>query len=80
MSNTIDNLNIFPNPTNISWKISSQNNISSIVIYDLLGKNVINITPNSKDAFVDATSIKSGIYLAQINTEKGILTKKLIKK
>lgn len=70
----------YPNPTSNSWTISAKNSdISSIAVYDILGKNVLSVKSNSSEVKVDASSLKSGIYFATINTTNGSSTLKLIK-
>jgi hypothetical protein len=71
----------YPNPTTDNWKVSTKNiNISSIQVLDILGKNVMSLNPNSSDVLIDGTSLKAGMYFAQIKTASGIQSLKLIKK
>lgn len=71
----------FPNPTIDSWTIKTQNiRISTIRVFDLLGKNILLLSPNTTEATIDGASFKAGLYFAQIKTETGIITVKLIKK
>jgi hypothetical protein len=74
-------LSVFPNPSNGNWTISSVNNqnLTSVVIYDILGKQVISLKPNNTEAVIDASNLKDGLYLAQISTVNGSQTVKLIK-
>ena len=81
---TTDNLKVsvaaFPNPTKTSWNINSQDaEITSIEVYNVLGKKVfVPITINAQSV-IQATSLSTGVYLAKINTTKGQTTIKLIK-
>ena len=71
----------YPNPTKNSWKISTKNmNMSSIQVVDILGKNVMILNPNANDVVIDATALKAGVYFAQIKTEAGVSSLKLVKK
>ena len=72
---------VFPNPTNNSWNFVSttSRNITSIQIVDMLGKNVMTITPAATSATVDASSITSGLYFAKVTTASGTETVKLMK-
>ncbi|MDO6598722.1 T9SS type A sorting domain-containing protein [Tenacibaculum sp. 1_MG-2023] len=67
---------IYPNPTSNSISISSPNEITSLEVYTLLGKLVL-ISESKKT--IDLSSIKSGIYLLKIKSEKLELVKKIIK-
>jgi hypothetical protein len=72
---------VFPNPAKDSWTVNANNiNISSIKIFDLLGKNVMTLTPNSSTVKIDGTSLKIGLYFAQIKTVSGLTSLKLVKK
>ncbi|NNC49558.1 MAG: T9SS type A sorting domain-containing protein [Flaviramulus sp.] len=72
---------VFPNPSQSSWTIKTQNvNISSIKVLNILGKKVLSLSPNSRETKIDGFSLKSGIYFAQIKTETGIYSVKLVKK
>lgn len=73
-------VSVYPNPTSDVWSISTINeDITSIAVYDILGKNVLTISPNSKEAVVDGTELNSGLYFAQVSTSYGVRTFKLLK-
>ena len=76
----ITDVNVYPNPTKNSWTVSADNeDISSIQVYDILGKNVLSLSPNTGEAIIDATSLNTGLYFAKINTLAGLVTVKLVK-
>jgi hypothetical protein len=71
----------YPNPTSDSWTVKSKDlNITTISVFDVLGKNVLTLSPNSDEVTINASSLKSGLYFAQINTDNGTSSVKLIKK
>ena len=73
-------LNVYPNPTNNNWVLSSKNDeIISVDVFDLLGRNVIALKPNKKEVLIDASKLSTGVYLSKITTEKGTSSRKLIK-
>lgn len=73
--------NVYPNPSQDSWTVRTENvNMSSIKVFDVLGKRVLSLTPNANEAKIDGSSLKSGLYFAQIKTETGINSLKLVKK
>ena len=77
---SIDHLNAFPNPINDVVTISAKNNtIHSITLYDLLGKEIILLQPNSLVATVDVSALTNGIYIAEILTSSGKGSLKLVK-
>ena len=70
----------YPNPTQSSWTIRAGNiKMYSIQVFDVLGKKVLSLLANTIETKVDGSSLKSGLYFAQIKTETGISTVKLIK-
>ena len=71
--------NVFPNPTNNNWNVKSTQNINSIQVYDVLGKQVLTLNPNTQDAIINASTLHSGIYFARINSNAGTKTLKLVK-
>jgi len=70
----------YPNPTQSSWTIKNAKSvIKTINVFDILGKNVLSLAPNASEVNVDGSTLKSGLYFAQIKTEAGINSIKLIK-
>ncbi len=69
----------FPNPTKGNWNISSSTSISKVSVYDILGKQVMTLRPNTNEAVIDASSLKTGVYFAKIQGNNGSKTVKLIK-
>ncbi|GAL89075.1 hypothetical protein JCM19538_2064 [Jejuia pallidilutea] len=70
----------YPNPTQNSWTIKGANaKIESINVFDILGKVVLKLSPNTSEARIDGSTLKAGIYFAQIKTLSGIDSVKLIK-
>lgn len=70
---------VFPNPTANNWNINSNQDINSIQLFDVLGKQVLTLQPNSKDVIINSESLKSGLYFAKINSNRGTKTIKLVK-
>jgi hypothetical protein len=76
----IAGLNIYPNPAQDSWTVKTSNiNMSAIKVFDVLGKNVLSLKPNASEVTINASSLKSGLYFARINTLNGSSSLKLIK-
>jgi len=70
---------VFPNPTNGEWNINSSSEMSKVALFDILGKEVLTITPNALEATIDASSFKTGVYFARIEGVNGTKTVKLIR-
>ncbi len=75
-----ENFNIMPNPSSSKWNISSKNNeITSIQIFDIIGKQVFSKNMNALDYSVDASNLNKGVYVAKISTIEGSGSVKLVK-
>ena len=71
---------VYPNPTSNSWTISTQNNlITSVEVYNLLGKRVILQSNNSSEIAISSLGLTSGVYFGRIRTAQGVKSVKLIK-
>jgi hypothetical protein len=76
----IAGLNVYPNPAQDSWRVKTQNiKISTIQVFDILGKQVLSLAPNAIEAKIDASALKSGLYFAKINTDNGSSSLKLVR-
>jgi hypothetical protein len=70
----------YPNPTRNSWNIVSGNDdITSVQVFDMLGKSVYNKAASSKEVNVNASALSQGVYFARVSTAKGTSTVKLVK-
>jgi len=75
--NTIAGLKVYPNPvTNGKFFISTDANTDkSVVIFDVLGKQVLNTTATES---VNVSNLKSGVYIVKITEEGKTATRKLV--
>lgn len=69
---------LYPNPTTNSFKLSATTglNVENVQIFNITGQLVKTLKPT---ASYDISDLKSGLYLATINTESGSETIKLLK-
>jgi hypothetical protein len=76
----IINVSVYPNPSSSNWNFRTGNTvITSIEVFNLLGKRVVSQNNNSTNITVSTQELTSGIYIANIITEQGIKSVKLIK-
>ena len=72
--------NVFPNPSKDSWTLKTTDiTMSSIQVFDMVGKNVMSLTPNASETVIDGSNLKTGLYFARITTNGNVNTVKLIK-
>ena len=74
-----NSITIYPNPTNSEVNISSENIINSIEIFNSLGQRVYYSVVNSMEKTIDISSFTNGVYILGVNTENGVIRKKIIK-
>jgi hypothetical protein len=74
----IEGLNLYPNPvSNGKVYISTKNDLEKeIIIFDLLGKKVMQTFISSKE--LNISSLNSGVYIIRITEENASATRKLI--
>lgn len=79
--NDENSVKMYPNPTNGVLKIDEKLNekISDILVYNVYGDNVTSNISYNQQSNIDLTKLRNGIYILIINTNDGIVTKKIIK-
>ena len=70
----LQNISLYPNPTQNVLFISAERKIQKATIYNLLGKVVKTILIDNKSKSIDISSLSSGMYLIKytINSKEGI--------
>jgi hypothetical protein len=73
---------IFPNPAKNLLNIESNNNITSIQFFDLMGKEILNKVPEKQTQNLQINLseilIPKGIYFIKVQSLEGFVTQKLI--
>ena len=69
----------YPNPTKSSWNITSNDDITSVQVYNILGKSVYTKYGSLKEVTVNAAELSKGVYFAKVSTVNGTSTVKLVK-
>ncbi|WP_250432514.1 T9SS type A sorting domain-containing protein [Hanstruepera flava] len=76
----LSDFDVYPNPTQDVWNVKTNNQeISSIQVVDIQGRQVLDLKINTTGAIIDASSLPAGLYFARINTAIGTKSVKLIK-
>lgn len=65
-------VSIYPNPVRENFTIQSDASISSIEVWDTLGKLVLLTNPAAQNAVVDAKNLPAGVYVVRVKTSVGI--------
>lgn len=72
-------ITMFPNPAIDFVTIATQEEITNISIFNILGQEVLNIEGNSNSMQIDISNLTAGNYLAKIQVGNAVKTLKLIK-
>ena len=81
--NQVDIVSIYPNPAADVLNISTmaQEQISTIEIYDISGRRVLNQAVEGQTSYqLDVSSLKASVYFININLNGKSITKKIIKR
>jgi len=71
----------FENPLVDNWSVKSEYTISSISIFNELGQAIFILKNNStSEVSINTDNWNTGIYIMNVSTEKGSISKKLLKK
>ncbi len=69
----------YPNPSKFNWNIKSKQLMKSVEIFNTLGKVVMSLKTESNFMTIDNNALPTGIYFAQITSDLGITSLKLVK-
>lgn len=71
-------LTIYPNPASEQISITNKNiKIKEVFICDIMGKKIKGFLVNDNQTMLDVSNLSAGMYVAKINTEQGIITRKV---
>jgi len=76
----IAGLKYYPNPVRTNLNISAQTDIQKLVIYDVTGKQVMEIAPNKMEISLDIRHLKSGVYFVKAMIGNQLTAFEFIKK
>lgn len=70
--------NIFPNPANEEVSFNCSHVVNSWTIVDLQGRLALSGASNTTSHSIDVSMLNAGIYLINLNTETGLIQKKIV--
>lgn len=71
-------VNVYPNPATDFISVLSDSPVSAVSVYDLSGKAVVSEMSGLQK--IDVSALNPGMYVVQIKTDSGFVSKKLVKK
>ena len=69
--------NVYPNPAQDVVNVNAASQISNIELFNIAGQKVSTFNVNNTTTQIDVTELANGIYFLKINTEDGMITKKI---
>ncbi len=73
-------LEYYPNPVTDNLNLLTNQKIDAVTIYNLVGQEIMLITPNSTSAQIEMSNLPQGIYLLKIDVKDKHKIIKVIKK
>ena len=72
---------IFTNPVSDSWNVKSSNSIEFVTVYNILGQPIFKENYFGKnEIIINTQNWNSGIYIIKLTSNKGLISKQVIKK
>ena len=72
-----NNISLYPNPTTDVLHLTNPQSITSVKVYDALGKLVLE--QYNSFSLIDISKLSKGLLFIKIETDNGVFTKKVIK-
>ena len=72
-------ISIYPNPTDDKLIIECSEDISKIILSDIVGRRVMLVLPKTTSTILQLGNFSSGVYILQIFTNSGMIVKEIIK-
>ena len=69
----------YPNPLQNTLNIKGTTDVENVSIYDLMGRNVLNATPNNSEFSLDVSQLNKGVYMVQLKAGDKETTLKIVK-
>lgn len=79
MKNELNNILVYPNPTTNILHVETNNTITSIEVYNLLGQELISSTPNTLKEEINMSELNTGMYLVKVTIGEQTATYKVVK-
>jgi hypothetical protein len=75
----IDELNIFPNPTSSGFHVRlERGSLQGVHLTDAIGRVVAERAVTGNAAFISTEGLASGLYVATVRTEDGVVSKRVV--
>ncbi|WP_405570802.1 T9SS type A sorting domain-containing protein [Winogradskyella sp. Asnod2-B02-A] len=69
----------YPNPVKNTLTLNAQNTIEQVAMYNMLGQEVLRVTPNTVDSDINMSSLQTGAYFVKVTIGNVTETIRVIK-
>lgn len=76
---SVENFRIYPNPVRDVLNIQTAATVDAVVVYDVLGKVVLQAQPDAVSPTIDMGNLSSGAYMVQVTIGDATKTVKVVK-
>lgn len=76
----VNEVSVYPTVSKDFVNIDSKAMIQAVSVYNTAGQQMMKIAPNKSTAQIDVSSLPAGVYLLRIQSDKQVLTKKILVK
>ncbi len=73
----VENLMVYPNPSNGILNVKADSKINKVQLVNLAGQVVYESTVLANETIINTTSITKGLYMLNITSDRGVVTKKI---
>lgn len=70
---------MYPNPTKTSFSIDAQDNIEKVSVYNLLGQEIISLSPASQSVTINTADLQTGVYVVKATINGTVSSSRIIK-
>jgi hypothetical protein len=69
----------FPNPVKNTLTLNAQNEMSNVSVINMLGQEVLTMSPNNVDSVIDMSELQLGVYFVNVTINNTTKTIRIIK-
>jgi len=73
------NIKMYPNPATTNFTIEAESPVENVTVYNMLGQEVISITPNTQQTTIDISTLKVGVYIVKATINGVVSSSRLVK-
>jgi hypothetical protein len=76
---SLSNINMYPNPVSDEVTIEAKKLIQKVAVFNLLGQEVLSLSPKTNSAKIQTSSLSKGVYVITATIDDVVSSSKFIK-